>query len=102
MIYVIAMVECKEGCKDAYLEVLKSNVPSVKAEAGCIMYEPTVETNSGIPLQGPVQENVVTIVEAWKDLDSLLAHFQTPHMIAYREKAKPFVAGVSIRVLKPA
>lgn len=102
MIYVIAMVECKEGCKEAYLEVLKGNVSSVKAEAGCIMYEPTVETNSGIPLQGPIQENVVTIVEAWKDLDSLLAHFQTPHMLAYREKAKPFVAGVRIHVLRPA
>ncbi|MEJ5377863.1 MAG: putative quinol monooxygenase [bacterium] len=102
MIYVIATVECKEGSRDSYLEVLRANVPHVKKEPGCIMYEPTVDVPSGSPMQGQIRENVVTIVEAWKDLEALTAHFQTPHMLAYREKAKPFVAGVKIQVLSPA
>ncbi len=101
MIYVVATVECKEGCRDAYLEVLRSNVPHVRAEAGCLQYEPTLDMPSGIPMQGAVRENVVTIVEAWKDLDSLLEHFKAPHMLSYRERAKELVNRVSIQVLKP-
>ena len=100
MIYVIATVTCKEGMRDAYLEVLRSNVPHVKAEAGCEQYETTVDVASGIPIQGAVRDNVVTIVEAWKDLDALFAHFKAPHMLAYREKAKDLIEEVSIQVLK--
>lgn len=101
MIYVIATVECKEGCRERYLDVLRANVPNVKAEPGCISYEPAVDIPSGISMQGPLRENVVTIVEAWKDLESLLAHFQMPHMKAYREKARDLVERVTIQVLKP-
>ncbi len=101
MIYVIATVACKPGCKDAYLQVLKGNIPLVKAEAGCLGYEATVDVASGIPIQGDVREDVVTIVESWQDLDALFAHFKAPHMLAYRDKAKDLVDKVSIQVLKP-
>jgi quinol monooxygenase YgiN len=101
MIYVIATVECKEGCKEKYLEVLRANVPLVKAENGCIGYDATLDLPSGIPIQGEARANVVTIVESWKDLDALHAHFKAPHMLTYREKAKDLVKGVSIQVLRP-
>lgn len=102
MIYVIATVECKDGCRDAYLEVLKGNVPHVKAEEGCLIYEPTLDLASGIPMQGPARENVVTIVEAWKDLEALFSPFKAPHMLSYRDRTKDLVEKVSIQVLKPA
>jgi quinol monooxygenase YgiN len=49
-----------------------------------------------------MREDVVTIVEAWEDLDALQAHLKTPHMAAYREEVKDLVNQVSLQVLKPA
>ena len=102
MIIVIAAVECKDNCKESYLDVLLLNVPNVKAEKGCLQYEPTIDVDSGIEMQGGVRKNVVTIVEAWEDIDALHNHFKEPHMLAYREKVKDLVNKVTIQVLKPA
>ena len=44
---------------------------------------------------------VVTVVEAWTDLDALNAHLKTPHMAEYREAAKNYVKDIRIQVLKP-
>jgi quinol monooxygenase YgiN len=101
MVYVIATVECKEGSRDAYLEVLRSNIPAVLAENGCLKYEATIDADSGIPLQGAPRQNAVTIMEAWEDLGALHQHLKTPHMAAYRERAKEFVTKLAIQVLRP-
>jgi quinol monooxygenase YgiN len=102
MIYVIATVELKEGSKQAFLDIFKSNVPKVKAEAGCIMYEPAVDVPSGLPVQGPTRENVVTVLEAWKDPEALKNHARAPHMKSYRDVTKDMVKSLSIQVLTPA
>ncbi len=102
MIYVIATIELKADCKDPYLNILRRNIPNVKAEKGCLTYEPTVDCDSGLPIQGGLRGNVVTIVEAWESLEALLAHLNTPHMLAYREEVKDLVNQVTIQVLQPA
>jgi quinol monooxygenase YgiN len=102
MIHVIATVELKEDTREKFLEVFQKNVPNVRAEKGCIHYEPTIDINSGIPAQGEVRPNVVTVVEAWESLDTLHSHLKTPHMLDYREKVKDLVKQVSLRVLEPA
>ena len=71
MLYVIATIELNQGCKDDFLKIFKDNVPNVKAEKGCITYEPTVDVDSGIPVQDELRSDVVTIVEAWDGLDDL-------------------------------
>ena len=63
MIYVIATIELNQGCKDDFLKIFKDNVPNVRAEKGCITYEPTVDVDSGIPVQDKLRSDVVTI---WK------------------------------------
>ena len=50
MIHVIATVELKPGCRGAYLDILLPNVPNVKAEAGCLVHEPTIDTETDIPV----------------------------------------------------
>ena len=50
MIQVIATIELKPDCLDEYLAVLHENVPKVKAEEGCLAYEPTVDIDSGLPV----------------------------------------------------
>jgi len=102
MIYVIATVELKSGCRNAYLDILRRNVPNVKAEEGCLMYEPTVDTETDIPIHDKSGDDVVTIIEAWESIGALKNHFQAPHMLSYREKVKDLNSKITIRVLQRA
>ncbi|MDJ0984445.1 MAG: putative quinol monooxygenase [Desulfobacterales bacterium] len=102
MIYVIATIELKPNSRENYLTILQNNVPKVKAEAGCLGYEPAVDIDSGLAFQSAIREDVVTIVEAWESLEHLVAHLKTPHMLAYRDAATPYVQQVSVRVMTPA
>jgi quinol monooxygenase YgiN len=102
MIHVIATVRLKPGCRDKYLEILKGNVANVKTEAGCRVYEPTIDMETDIEIHEKAGDEAVTIIEAWDSVEALKAHFVTPHMLAYREKAKDLLESVSIRVLQPA
>ena len=101
MIQVIATIELKPDCLDKFLAILHGNVPKVKAEEGCLAYEPSVDVDSGLPVQGEIRPNTVTIVEAWINLDGLHAHLKTPHMAAYREAVKDYVRDVRLQVLQP-
>jgi len=101
MIHVIATIELKPDCRDDYLKILSENVPKVKAEDGCLAYEPTIDIESGLPIKSEIRDHVVTIVEAWETLAALHAHLKTEHMAAYREAVQDYVAGLSVRVLKP-
>ena len=101
MIQVIATIELKPGCRDDFLPLLNENVPKVKAEDGCLAYDPFVDVDSGLPFQGEIRQDVVTLVEAWSSIEALHAHLKTPHMAAYRDKVKDMVTMVRIQVLKP-
>ena len=101
MIQVIATIELKPDCIGEYLAILHQNVPKVKAEEGCLAYDPSVDVDSGLPIQGEIRKNTVTLVEAWSSLEALHAHLKTPHMAAYREAVKDYVLNVRLQVLKP-
>lgn len=102
MIYVIATIELKEGKRNDYLKRVQQLVPKVRAEKGCLDYGPAVDVPSGIKVQIPIRENVVTMVEKWADLKSLESHLSAPHMLEYREDVKGMVAGTKLQVLQPA
>ena len=102
MIHVIATIELNPGTRDAFLEEFRKLVPLVRAEAGCLEYGPTIDASTGLSIQIPVRENVVTVVEKWESLEALKAHSQAPHMVAYRPKVKDFVRGTQLQVLEPA
>lgn len=101
MISVIASVRIKEGKIPDFLTIFKANVPHVQQEKGCIEYFPTVDIDTGLPPQ-TLDENVVTIIEKWESVEALQDHLKTPHMLAYREKAKDIVMDTSIKVLQAA
>jgi quinol monooxygenase YgiN len=102
MIHVLAGIELKPGTREAFLAIFKANVPAVLAESGCLRYEPTVDVDTGLPAQGGVRPNTVTIVEAWQSLPHLRAHLTAPHMATYRERVKDLVVGVTLQVVEPA
>ena len=101
MLYVIATVEIFEGRKGEYLRELKKVIPDVQAEIGCLEYGPTGDVATDIPVQDPVNENVVTIIERWTDIQALKDHLQTPHMKTYREATKSVIKNIRVRILKP-
>jgi quinol monooxygenase YgiN len=101
MIFVIATAEVKPGKREAFLAEFRRNVPNVLAEKGCIEYGPTVDAKTDIKAQIPLRENVVTIVEKWESLEALQAHLGAPHMLAYRERVKDYVVGVTLQILEP-
>ena len=101
MIFVIATIEVKPGKREAFLAEFNRNVPNVRAERGCLEYGPTVDAKTDIKAQIPLRENVVTIVEKWESLQALHAHLVAPHMAAYRERVKDYVAGTTLQILEP-
>lgn len=102
MIHVIATIKVKPGMREKYLAILKANLPNVLAEKGCRAYAPTVDVESGIPVQVDLRPDVVTLVEAWESLADLQAHLKAPHMLDYRGKVKDIVKNISLHVLAPA
>ncbi len=102
MIHVIATVELRPNSKGNYLKILQDNVPHVKAETGCLRYEPAVDIDSGLAFQETVRKDVVTIVEAWESLEHLVAHLKTAHMLSYRDAVTNYVKKVSVQVMEPA
>jgi len=101
MVHVIASIRVKPGCRDNFLTLFKANVPAVRAEAGCIEYQPAVDLDSGLPPQVCDPQTIV-IIEKWASLDALKAHLAAPHMKAYKEKTKDLVEGVTLKVLQNA
>ena len=101
MINVIASIRVKPGRLSEFLEIFKSNVPSVREEMGCIEYFPAVDIDADLPPQS-LDGNVVTIIEKWESPETLRDHLNAPHMLAYKEKVKDMVEGVSIKVLQEA
>ena len=101
MIYVIASISVKPEGKAKFLEIFKANIPAVRAEAGCLEYQPTVDAETGLPPQ-QLNPSVVTIIEKWSSLDALRVHLAAPHMTAYREKVKDLVTGLELKVLQNA
>jgi quinol monooxygenase YgiN len=101
MIYVVASIRVKAGRLGEFLEIFGSNVPRVSEEKGCIEYFPTVDLDAHLPRQ-ETDENTVTILERWENLEALQQHLKAPHMLTYREKVKELVEGASLKVLKKA
>ena len=102
MIHVIATIEIAPGKRDEYLELFAQLVPKVRAEQGCLAFGPAVDVDSGISVQIPLRDDVVTVVEQWSDLDALKAHISAPHMDEYKENVRDIVVGLDIQVLTPA
>ena len=99
MINVIASIRVKAGRLQNFIEIFKSNVTNVREEKGCIEYFPAVDIEADLPPQ-ILDENVVTIIEKWESLEALRDHLAAPHMLAYKEKAKGIVEGISVKVLQ--
>lgn len=101
MINVIASISVKKGRTFDFLIILKALLPNVRKERGCIEYFPAVDVDAGLSSQ-ILNENVVTIIEKWENMETLREHLAAPHMQTYREHVKDIVEDVSLRILQEA
>ena len=88
MIHVIAIVAAKPGKRAQLLDLVRGNVPLVRAEAGCIEYLPLVDMTQS---QACFGDDTFLVVEKWHDEAALARHRTAPHMVAYAEKSKDLV-----------
>jgi quinol monooxygenase YgiN len=80
---VTGMMKAKEGMEDRPKEELMSLVASTRKEAGCIIYD----------LHQALDDNSLFLFyENWASKDDLDKHLETPHLKAFREKAKRLLA----------
>jgi len=98
MIHVLASIRVKPGKRDFLIEHLKSNIPNVIKEKGCIEYNSTIDVDYNLDNQ-TFDENMVTIIEKWENFDSLKKHMHAPHMLSYREDVKDLVENTSLKIL---
>jgi len=102
MVHVIASIHVVDGKRDAFLQEFHRLVPLVYSEDGCHEYAPYVDIDTDIEMQGGARDNVVTVFEKWKDVDSLKAHLKADHMNEFREKVKDLVDRVQLQVIHQA
>ena len=102
MIIVIATIELADGRRNDFLDAFGRLVPTVRDEAGCLEYGPTVDAVTDILVQQAPRENVVTVVEKWESVDALKAHLTAPHMAEYRTTVQDLVLGMTLQILEPA
>ncbi len=102
MVHVLAVITAKPGKRDEILTAFRANVPTVRAEDGCIEYGATIDTEGVGALQTRFGDDTFVVVEKWESLPALKAHAAAPHMAAYGAKTKDMIASRVIHVLSPA
>lgn len=95
MVYVVARMEIKSGAMEKFLKILLDNVPTVRAEKGCISYEVCRDVDA------EKYPKFVTILECWESEEALRIHQQSPHMAKYREAVRDLRSNTTVDVMFP-
>ncbi|AFJ45684.1 putative quinol monooxygenase [Shimwellia blattae] len=103
MLTVIAEIRTRPGLhhRQAVVEAIKKNTPTVLKEAGCHGYTALVDHDSNAEFQATAVDSIM-MVEKWESVAHLQAHLQTPHMKAFSEATKDDVLDLHIRILEEA
>ncbi len=102
MIYVLATIKIAEGRRAEVLDEFRRVVPQVRAEDGCLHYQPTIDYETPINAQAASDENKIVVVEMWQNLACLQAHLAAPHMVEYRSRVQDLVHDVTLEILSPS
>jgi quinol monooxygenase YgiN len=102
MVHVIVTMHVESGRLEEFLAVARELAPLVRSEAGCLRYQYTVDTPSPLPIQEPIDDHRVTLLEEWESSAALAAHTAAPHMKQYGPVLAAVRTGaVSARVTRP-
>ena len=101
MIFVISSISVKPGKLTEFINLFKTNLPNIKSRNGCTEYIPAIDLRTDLPVQH-LDENVVTIIEKWQNLEDLVAHLQALHRFAHAEEIRDIIESLSIKILTEA
>ena len=100
MLHVLAIITTKSGKRAEVLDLFRANMPTVRAEAGCIEYGPAIDAEGlGQAHFGP---DSFVVIEKWESPAALAAHAKAPHMVAYGARTADLIANRAIHVLVSA
>jgi quinol monooxygenase YgiN len=102
MVHLIAIVTARPGKRPELLAAFRSILPSVRAEEGCIEYQPVVDLEGFGGFQTPLGADSYVVVEKWASASALRAHAGAPHMAAYSAGTKDLIASRVLHVLTEA
>ena len=102
MVHVIVTMQVQAGRMAEFRDVARALGALVRAEAGCVRYEYTVDTASPLSIQEPIDDHRVTLIEQWESAAALAAHSRAPHMKKYGPLLAAVRSGaVGVRVTRP-
>lgn len=93
MVHLIATLKIKPGSLPAIRKAVQPCIEATRKEKGCISYDLH---------QSITDENTLVFVERWTDKAALNAHFETPHLIAWREAGGPHFLDRKIEIIENA
>ena len=102
MIHLIAFLTAKPGKRAAILTEFAKVVPLVRAEKGCIEYQPVVDAAGSPRDQTKLGPDKFAVVEKWESLAALHAHMDAPHMAEYGKKVREMIAERTLHILSEA
>jgi quinol monooxygenase YgiN len=91
MIHLIATLKIDPESLDEIARIVRPCIEETRKEAGCISYD----LNQSLSDPG-----TLVFVERWKDMASLDAHFETPHLKAWREAGGPYFLDRKIEIIE--
>ncbi len=101
MVHVIAIITAKPGLREAMLAEVDAVKAIVRAEDGCIEYQPTIDTPNVGDFQTEFGEDTFVVIEKWANMETLRAHARSKHMAEYASKVKDLMANRTVHVMSP-
>lgn len=92
MIYVIATLLVKPEKRADFLENARDVIAATRKEDGCETYDLTSSIT---------EPNEFIFIERWTTREALAAHFQTRHLIRWRDLCADYLSGRSLEIVKP-
>lgn len=98
MIHVVAELTFRPAAKERFLEEFRWLEPQVRAEDGCLEYRGAMEIRTTIEAQSPVRDEVILVIEKWRDEAALAEHLKAPHMAEFGVRVSGMMVGRVIRI----
>ncbi|MEP3047442.1 MAG: putative quinol monooxygenase [Roseibium sp.] len=92
MIYLIANFKTKPGSTEAIRKAVAPCLEATRREPGCITYD---------LFQNMEDPDSLVFVEKWESREALSAHFEAPHLIAWREAGSQYFIERTIKIIHP-
>src|SRR5947208_16318776 len=98
MIHVVATITAKPGTRPHVIDAFRWVTPLVRAEAGCVEYQATVDVPTTIAVQDGTRPDVVTVIEKWESVEAPYPQSAAPHTTEYVTNVRDLVESVKLHV----